>query len=128
MVEHLSDEGRHYSYFREVLTHYWAGLAEDDRRQAAALLPPILHRYFDDTQDAEFDRQILVLAGLASDIADGWLDEVRAKAAESTNRPRLHNSLEFLRLCGVLEHEAVQERLRTDGLPVQNFPTKPETS
>jgi hypothetical protein len=118
MVDHLADEGRHYSYFRKVLTLYWDLLAEKERRQAASLLPAILRAYFDETIDHEFDRRVLLAAGIDAGVADRWLEEVRSQGDVLAERPRVRNSIDFLRLCGVLQHPAVQQQLQDAGLLV----------
>jgi len=64
MLEHLNDEGRHYAYFRKLMTYYWRQASERERAVAAAILPALLSRYFDDGVDAEFDRGLLSRIGM----------------------------------------------------------------
>lgn len=116
MVDHLADEGRHYSYFRQVLTLYWQSLSESGREQAATLLPAILETYFDDSLDEDFDRSVLLQAGIDAATIERWLEEVRSQAAPMIDRPRVRNSIDFLRLCGVLQHPVVRQRLQSAGL------------
>lgn len=116
MVDHLSDEGRHYGYFRQVLTLYWADLPEEDRRVAASLLPAILHTYFDDSLDERFDREVLAQAGIEPAVADRWVRDVAQASGPVPERPRVRNSIDFLRLCGVLQHPDVHQQLQTAGL------------
>lgn len=116
MVDHLADEGRHYSYFRQVLTLYWERLDEEGRLQAASLLPEILATYFDDSLDEAFDRQALIRAGIDAATADRWIDELRGQVPALPDRPRVRNSIGFLKLCGLLQHPAVHQHLRDAGL------------
>lgn len=116
MVDHLADEGRHYGYFRQVLTLYWADLPEEDRRLAASLLPAILHTYFDSSLEERFDREVLVQAGVDPTTANRWLQEIAQACEPIPQRPRVRNSIDFLKLCGVLQHPAVHQQLQTAGL------------
>jgi len=116
MADHLVDEGRHYSYFRQVLSLYWERLDEQGRQQAASLLPAILVTYFDDSLDASFDREVLVRAGIDHATADRWLGEMHGQRQPLPKRPRVRNSVDFLKICGVLQHPAVRQKLQDAGL------------
>jgi len=129
MVDHLADEGRHYGYFRRVLTRYWYGLSEQDRCEFAGLLPAILKTQFSDALDTEFDRRVLLIAGLEEPVVEKCLSDVDSSQLPVCDRPRVRNSLEFLRLCGVLEHDRVRQRLEDEGLLVgQTSTPSPVTS
>jgi len=116
MLDHLADEGRHYSYFRQVLTLYWDGLSEEARQQAALLLPAILETYFDESLDNAFDREVLIHAGIEPAMADRWIEETRLQEQPITERPRVRNSIDFLKSCGVLQHPVVHQQLLDAGL------------
>ena len=116
LADHLADEGRHYGYFRRVLAHYWSGLSEEHRHEVAGLLPAILKTYFADVLDNEFDRQVLLAAGIAESVTETCLSDVRNSQEPMRERPRVRNSIEFLRLCGVLEHDGVRQRLAEENL------------
>lgn len=116
MEHHLADEGRHYSYFRSALAWLWARLGEDRRETAAALLPLIISKYFDDTEDRAHDRAVLLAAGMAPSNVAAVLDDIERERPPLHESPRLRNSLEFLRLAKVLPHPAVRQRLADEGL------------
>lgn len=116
MAAHLADEGRHYSYFRRVLACYWTNIDDHRRDQVAALLPNILTTYFDDSDDDLFDSAVLIAAGVAADTAAAWLNDVACQRPAISDRPRVRNSIEFLRLAGVLSYPAVQQSLNESGL------------
>lgn len=116
MSEHLRDEGRHYSYFRHVLTYFWEKGTEEQQQIAADLLPSILLTYFGNEIDASFDEYLLRSAGLAENVVTEVIEDVYGKPLTYAEFPRLRNSLEFLRLAGVLSHTRVESNLKQKGL------------
>lgn len=116
LVDHLHDEGRHFTYFRSVLKHYWATISEDERLAVSTFIPQILGIYFDRTIDREFDRALLLETGSSEPEVTAILTEIYGTARANPDEPRLKNSLEFLGLAGVLAHPAVRQSLADHGL------------
>ncbi len=116
MEQHLADEGRHYSYFRGALAWVWDRLDEAERDTAARLLPAILTTYFDDADDEAHDRAVLAAAGMAPSAIEQVLDDTEGRRPAHIHRPRVRNSLEFLRLANVLQHPSVRWQLAANGL------------
>ncbi len=116
LVDHLHDEGRHYTYFRSVLKHYWQTIAEDERLAVAPFIPQILHLYFDRSIDREFDRALLREVGVGEPTAAAIIAEIYGSARANPDAPRLKNSLQFLELAGVLSHPAVRQSLADHAL------------
>lgn len=101
MVEHLRDEGRHYGYFRRILTYYWHHISDVEKVQVIALLPPILTTYFDDEIDSSFDRELLANIGMNECEINTIIAESYTDQKISVSSPRYQNAVGFLELCGI---------------------------
>lgn len=116
MSEHLRDEGRHYSYFRDVLKYFWENSTETQKHIAATLLPGILLTYFGNEIDADFDEYLLHTCGMEASVANEVIKEIHGPSPINAEFPRLKNSIEFLQLAGVLADARVASNLREKGL------------
>jgi hypothetical protein len=119
MTDHVSDEGRHASYFANLMTAHWARLPEDARRVIGSMLPAYLDDYLAGDEARDFDRKVLLGCGFSASEADSIIADTQAQFLEKLNdyvSTTKANLVKLLRRCGVLDHPPTREAFLQHGV------------
>ncbi|MES2818762.1 MAG: diiron oxygenase [Pseudomonadota bacterium] len=112
MTDHVSDEGRHASYFAKLMSKHWARLPEAHKQSIGALLPDYLDEYLAGDEGRVFDRQILRGCGLDEQEVDAIIADTQAcfwSRYQAYTEATRANLVKLLRRCGVFEHQPTRE-------------------
>lgn len=107
MTDHVSDEGRHASYFANLMKAHWARLPEDSRCVIGAMLPAYLDDYLAGDEARGFDRKVLRGSGFAEPEVEAIIAETQAQFLANLDgyvSVTKANLVKLLQRCGVLDH------------------------
>ncbi|UTW06391.1 diiron oxygenase [Pseudomonas benzenivorans] len=108
MTDHVSDEGRHASYFANLMKAHWARLPEQTRCVIGAMLPAYLDDYLAGDETRAFDGKILQGCGFSAVEADSIIADTQAQYLDNLNGyigTTKANLVKLLQRCGVLDHQ-----------------------
>lgn len=111
MTDHVSDEGRHATYFANLVKRNWAAMSEDNRVVIGRMLPAYLDDYLAGDEDREFDRRVLTACGLSREDMEEVLRDTAAGYYEAMHGyidKTKANLVNLLRRMGVLDHAPTQ--------------------
>jgi hypothetical protein len=119
--EHLMDEGRHQKFFRELLTHLWAGIDDDARSQLGCLLPGFFDTFLGDFDHfLEMRVELLLFLGFDRNTCCTIAEE--AYAAQYGPAPAHKGEMKFVQHCldlvgraRMLDNAATREALIASG-------------
>ncbi|KAF1012102.1 MAG: hypothetical protein GAK32_00403 [Pseudomonas fluorescens] len=118
MADHLSDEGRHATFWTQLVCNYWQTAGEADREAIAPTLPVFLTHYLTHDLQKAFDLQLIEHLDVSPDIRHALKHEVRTMSFPIHHQhPLLANIIGFLKHSGLLHTPAVARALR-DYLPM----------
>lgn len=111
MTDHVSDEGRHATYFANMVKRNWLAMSEENRVLIGQMLPAYLDDYLAGDEDREFDRLVLNACGLSREDVEEVLRDTSAGYYEAMHG-YIHstkiNLINLLRRMGVLNHAPTQ--------------------
>ncbi|WP_233838452.1 diiron oxygenase [Paraburkholderia sp. ZP32-5] len=121
MKDHVRDEGRHSSYFSDLMTARWSELPDTTRAHFGTMLPDYLDDYLAVDPEREFERRILRACDFSAEhteqiIADSeaaFFDNHVSSVKETQSR-----LLRLLKKIGVLDLEANRRAFATHGYAV----------
>lgn len=119
MKDHVSDEGRHASYFARMMRHHWKDMSEKSREKIGQVLPAYLYEYLSYDKERMFERKILLQCGLDDTEVNTVLGETYEQyidKSESYINTTLKNIVALLKRCDVLEHEPTQTSFLQAGM------------
>ena len=119
MTDHVSDEGRHASYFAKLMKAHWARLPEETKVFIGAMLPEYLDDYLAGDEERAFDRQILRGAGLSEQEADAIIADTQELFMAKLNdyvAVTKANLVKLLQRCGVFEHQPTRDAFSRYGI------------
>lgn len=119
MSDHVSDEGRHASYFAKLMRKRWGQLPDARQRAIGALLPGFLDDYLAGDPARSFDRQILRGCGLDEPVVEAILADTHASfwaRHQAYTEATRANLIKLLQRCGVLEHPPTREAFTRHGM------------
>lgn len=118
MRDHLSDEGRHCSYFKELLTLFWKDATETEIAASALILPVIYTTLFNEDIDRKFDKYLLACAGLRRAEIERVFAECGSQHASLGKEDRVVQSFAFLKGTGILTNAVVKRSFQQHGIPI----------
>ena len=101
--EHLSDEGRHSSFFSDLLRHIWSHLSDLMKNIISEALPGFLMDYLGTQLQQQFDTQTLLAMGLSQQDALEIIDDTYAYFKITRHHPMLKRILALLNNAGVFD-------------------------
>jgi hypothetical protein len=119
MKDHVSDEGRHASYFARMMRHHWKNMSEKSREKIGQVLPAYLCEYLSYDKERMFERKILLQCGLDDTEVNTVLGETYEQyidKSESYINTTLKNIVALLKRCDVLEHDPTQTSFLQAGM------------
>lgn len=109
MSDHVSDEGRHATYFAKLMKAHWALLPDETKRVIGAMLPHYLDDYLANDWTRAHDRKVLEKLGLTAEQVSTVLSDTdplyRENGTSYITKTRA-NLVKLLQRCGFLDHEA----------------------
>ena len=119
MADHMIDEGRHSSIFRQVLRELWSNISEEDRCIIGAQMPAFVFDYLKPDLHIEFDTILLSQQDLSTEdintiIQDTYVPYTTDYLKKSN--PIFKNLLAVLETTQVLEHGFTQDKFKEYGL------------
>lgn len=111
MTDHVSDEGRHATYFANLVKRNWAAMSEENRLVIGQMLPAYLDDYLAGDEERDFDRRVLNACGLSREDVEEVLRDTDAGYYEAMHgyiRTTKINLVNLLRRMGVLSHAPTQ--------------------
>ena len=119
MTDHVSDEGRHASYFAKLMKAHWARLTEETRLVIGAMLPEYLDDYLAGDEDRTFDRQILRGCGLSDQEVEAIIADTQELFMSKLNSyvtVTKANLVKLLKRCDFFEHQPTREAFSLRGI------------
>lgn len=119
MTDHVSDEGRHASYFAKLMKAHWSRLPEETKDWIGAMLPAYLDDYLAGDEDRTFDRKILRGAGLSEQEVEAIIVDTQELFMSKLNgyiEITKANLVKLLVRCGVLEHQPTRDAFSRYGI------------
>ena len=107
MTDHVSDEGRHASYFAKMMKAHWARLSEEHKQIIGSMLPAYLDDYLAADEERDFDRKILRASGFSEDQVTEIIDDTQAQFLDNLTSyvvTTKANLVKLLQRTGVLDH------------------------
>ena len=113
MADHLLDEGRHSSFWAQMVRIYWHTASEADREAIAKILPVFIAHYLTNDIQKSFDLR-LIDALQVSEVTRLSLKEEMTGLAFPINRhhPLVGNIIKFFHNSSLLDTPCVQHALR----------------
>ncbi|AJK49836.1 diiron oxygenase [Burkholderia plantarii] len=111
MTDHVSDEGRHATYFATQLREHWKTLDAATRERIGVFLPAYLDDYLAADLDRRFDRNVLEQLSLAPRDIDIVLGDTQVQFAKNAGDyigVTRANLVKLLERCGVLDDTVVR--------------------
>lgn len=118
MRDHLSDEGRHCSFFKELLTLFWIGATGDEIAGSALIFPVLYTTLFNEEIDQKFDKYLLTCVGLRRGEIARIFADIGAQQAALGKEDRVVQSMTFLKGTGILGNAVVQRSFHEHGIAV----------
>lgn len=119
MHDHVLDEGRHAIFFSELLTIFWAALADEDKNVIGSILPELLRRYLQPDLQRKFDEKVLKQLEISPDTITKILDDTHIPIPlfqQKTSNVVLRQMLALLRKANIFEHIKTNEAFSAVGL------------
>jgi len=111
MSDHVSDEGRHATYFAKLMKAHWAVLPDETKRVIGAMLPHYLDDYLANDWTRAHDRKVLEKLGLTADQVRTVMSDTdplyRENGTSYITKTRA-NLVKLLQRSGFLDHEATK--------------------
>lgn len=111
MSDHVSDEGRHATYFAKLMKAHWAMLPDETKRVIGPMLPHYLDDYLANDWTRAFDRKVLEKVGLTADQVRTVMSDTdplyRENGTAYITKTRA-NLVKLLQRSGFLDHEATR--------------------
>ncbi|MCX2891843.1 MULTISPECIES: diiron oxygenase [Pseudomonas] len=112
MADHLSDEGRHSSFWARLTRIYWSTASADDRATIASILPVFMQHYLTNDIQKHFDLLLVDSLDTTEQVKVALREEVEAMAFPITaGHPLVGNIMRFFQTSTMLEDPAVQAAL-----------------
>ncbi|AKJ30076.1 diiron oxygenase [Caldimonas brevitalea] len=121
MKDHVRDEGRHSSYFAELMKARWPHLSEDTQMQLGAALPHFLEDYLHVDPERHAERQVLQACGLLPDEIGPVLADSEQAFTDYHTQARQKTTSRLLRLIrqiGVLDVETNRQLFAERGYAI----------
>lgn len=114
MQDHLLDEGRHASFFAEILNDTWIRLDDLQRSLVANYVPHFIDIYISNDVSKEHDRKILMALGFNQQKIDEIIYDTYLEQDKNLNI-NVQNFMQVLSTAGLLEHAGLQTELQKNG-------------
>jgi len=105
MTDHLADEGRHSTFWRELVRFYWSSISEEERAHVGAALPLFLKTYLVNDLQCEFDRRLIAALDLEPKVAQQISEDLVNRFPITVKHPMIANIRKFLEQSQVLDHQ-----------------------
>ncbi len=119
MTDHVSDEGRHASYFARLMGTHWKRIPEETRLVIGRMLPAYLDDYLAGDADRSVDQRILHACGFSEDEVNTILEETQEEFASRLNgyiTTTKANLVKLLQRTGVLDHQPTRQAFVEHGI------------
>lgn len=112
MTDHLADEGRHSTFWRELVGHYWRSIDEEARVRIGATLPLFIDTYLVNDLQCEFDQRLVRSIGAPPDVVERISADLVNRFPITAKHPMIGNIRTFLERSQILDHEPTRRALR----------------
>lgn len=112
MADHLTDEGRHASFWAKLTRMYWSGASESDRQTLARIMPVFLGEYLTNDIQHAFDFALIESLPIDPDSKAALKREVDGRVFPITaQHPLVGNIIRFFRHSSMLDAPCMQDAL-----------------
>ncbi|MFN9528805.1 MAG: diiron oxygenase [Pseudomonadaceae bacterium] len=119
MTDHVSDEGRHASYFARLMGTHWKRIPEETRLVIGRMLPAYLDDYLAGDADRSVDQRILHACGFSEDDVNTILEQTQEEFTSRLNgyiTTTKANLVKLLQRTGVLDHQPTRQAFVEHGI------------
>lgn len=112
MADHMSDEGRHSSFFRKILSYVWCQADEEAKDAIGRILPHFVIEYLDSSMRREWDKKLLSFLNFNDTEIEIIIKDIYPKFSNKSlkkTNPVAKKLLDVLDSCYIFTHKPTRD-------------------